>query len=304
MQNTDGEAGKRIFVKVFGFSDVERHALNTVFRLSESRPVTYALWNAEAPQKAELALLDGDSWEAALELANPAHDALKIIWIGERPPRKAALVFARPVQWAAVIEGLDQLYLPLLAEPQEQASQGLDIDLDFDLEPQLDFDISGAAPLVDIDFDLGGEESGQPTEEATTAPMPLEPVTTPSEGPRVLIIGADLEARLYLRARLSIAGLVLVDEAATAAQGLEMAASTAYVAFILDKAVADMSCWKLVRAMRKSAFGVGRIILIGRELSSVDVLRAKFLGLAGALRKPLHPGKLAGLFARFKYSSL
>ena len=300
MQNTDGDAGTRIFVKVFGFNDVERHALNTVFRLSESRPVAYSLWNAEAPQKAELALLDGDSWEAALELANPAHDALKIIWIGERPPRHAAQVFARPVQWAAVIEGLDQLNFP---ESPESAPQSLDVDLDFDLEPQLDFDISGAAPLVDIDFDLGAQTAGEADAEVSTAPMPLKPVAVVSEGPRVLIIGADLETRLYLRARLSIAGLVLVDEAATGAEALQMAASTGYVTFILDKAVGDMSCWKLVRAMRKSALGVGKVILIGRDLSSVDALRARFLGLAGALRKPLHPGRLAALLSRFRYSS-
>ena len=53
MTNTGGEAVKRVFVKVFGFDDVERHALNTVFRLSETRPVAYALWllpgNIQAP---------------------------------------------------------------------------------------------------------------------------------------------------------------------------------------------------------------------------------------------------------------
>ena len=299
MQNTDGEAGKRIFVKVFGFSDVERHALNTVFRLSESRSVAYALWSADAPQKAALALLDGDSWEAGLELANPAHDALKIIWIGERPPRNAVQVFARPVQWAEVIEGLDQLHLPAPPLPDEPASPALDVDLDFDLEPQLDFDISAAAPL-DIDFDLEALTGGEAAAESATEPMPLEAVAASGEESRVLVVGANLETRLYLRARLALAGLVFVDEAATAAEALQMVASCRYRALVVDKAVADMNCWKLVRALRQSTPAVGNVILIGRDLTSVDALRARFTGLAGALRKPLHPGRLAGIFRNLR----
>ena len=35
---------QRIYVSVVGFSDVERHALNTIFRLSEERDVSYAPW--------------------------------------------------------------------------------------------------------------------------------------------------------------------------------------------------------------------------------------------------------------------
>ena len=38
---------QRVFVKVLGFSDVERHALNTLFRLSEDRETGYALWSAD-----------------------------------------------------------------------------------------------------------------------------------------------------------------------------------------------------------------------------------------------------------------
>ena len=33
---------QRVFVKVVGFSDVERHALNSVFRLSEDRDTIYS----------------------------------------------------------------------------------------------------------------------------------------------------------------------------------------------------------------------------------------------------------------------
>ncbi len=122
MNNTGAAAVKQVFVKVFGFGDVERHALNTVFRLSETRPTAYALWVESAPHAAELALIDGDSWEAALELANPAHDGLTLIWVGDQAPARASLVMARPLQWAAMLDGMDAL----LAAPAAAPDLGVD----------------------------------------------------------------------------------------------------------------------------------------------------------------------------------
>lgn len=194
MTNTGGEV-KRIFVKVFGFDDVERHALNTVFRLSETRPIAYAPWTATAPDEADMALIDGDSWEATLELANPAHDELKLIWIGDGAPSRARLVFKRPLQWAAVIEGMDEL---LAADLAPVSAKAPDTDLDLDL-------LSESTALLDLDLDFDSA--------ADTAPAPLEAGAPEPEHAQVLVVDADRDARLYLRARLAMAGMLQVDEA-------------------------------------------------------------------------------------------
>ncbi len=213
MTNTGGEAVKRIFVKVFGFDDVERHALNTVFRLSETRHTAYALWTAAAPEEADMALIDGDSWEATLELANPAHDDLKLIWIGDNPPARARLVVKRPLQWAAVIEGMDQL---LAADLPQTPGSDLDLDL-----------LSESTALLDLDLDFDSE--------APTAPSPLEgPATEPPQQAEVLVVDADRDARLYLRARLAMAGMLLVDEAATGTEALKLMDTRLYKLVILD----------------------------------------------------------------------
>jgi hypothetical protein len=52
--------------------------------------------DAAAPDEADMALIDGDSWEATLELANPAHDDLKLIWIGDNPPPGPAWCSSAP----------------------------------------------------------------------------------------------------------------------------------------------------------------------------------------------------------------
>lgn len=115
---------QRVFVKVMGFTDVERHALNTVFRLSEQGGTAYTLWVEDAPEPARLALIDGQSYEARLELESPANAALKLIWVGAVAPAEAWRVFERPIAWTEVVKAMDELFVP---------PQPLDLDLGFDI---------------------------------------------------------------------------------------------------------------------------------------------------------------------------
>ena len=115
----------RSFVKVIGFSDVERHALNTVFRLSEQGDTVYCPWEPGAPEAPQLALVDGQSYEAPVEMASGNFDGLKLIWVGEGAPQEALHTFHRPIAWPQVVQAMDRVFAP--AEP-------LDFDLDFDLD--------------------------------------------------------------------------------------------------------------------------------------------------------------------------
>ncbi|SDM49998.1 Response regulator receiver domain-containing protein [Polaromonas sp. JS666] len=274
MTNTGGEAVKRIFVKVFGFDDVERHALNTVFRLSETRPTAYALWTAAAPEEAELALIDGDSWEAAIELANPAHDDLNLVWIGDNAPSRARLAIKRPLQWAAVIEGMDAL---LEAEHPQAAGKPAEAELDLDLLSE-----SGAVLDLDLDFDS----------QAPTAPAPLEEPAAEAQQAQVLVVDADRDARLYLRARLAMAGRLVVDEAASGAEALKLMDTRLYKLVILDMDLPDIDGWEMVKRVEASRPPVEFLILTGSKLTPLDAVRGWFAGARGSLRKPLHPGKL------------
>lgn len=111
---------QRVFIKVVGFTDEERHALNTVFRLSEQCRTMYQLWTPEAPEPAGMALLDGLSYEAPVEAESPQSPDFKMLWIGPDAPPQAWRSFARPIAWPKIIEEMDALFV---GEP-----------LDFDLE--------------------------------------------------------------------------------------------------------------------------------------------------------------------------
>jgi len=121
---------QRIYIKVVGFSDEERHALNTVFRLSEQCRTMYQLWTPQAAEPARVALLDGQSWEARVEAESPLHRDLRLLWVGPNPPATIWRSFQRPIVWTEVIAGLDAVFDPeagvdldLAAEPDSVMSQ-------------------------------------------------------------------------------------------------------------------------------------------------------------------------------------
>jgi CheY-like chemotaxis protein len=266
---------KRIFVKVFGFSDRERHTLNTIFRLSEDRPLAYAPWSAAAPYAAEVVLIDGNNWEAALELAKPENDALTLIWVGDNAPARASLAIARPLQWSAVIERVDQL----LAFPSLRVAPTIGADDDVDLDR-----LSEAHALSGFNQDAKVQ--------VVTAPLPLNPLAADPDRPHVLVIDANPEARFYLRAKLATAGLPQVDEAATGAEARLCLRSRVYKMVLLDLDLPDLASWQLVKQIRSSRPAIEVLILTGSKLSRLDAMRGRFAGAHSSLRKPLDPVKL------------
>lgn len=261
---------QRVFVKVVGFTDVERHALNTLFRLSEQGPVTYSLWMPDAPQQPRLALVDGQSYEAPMAVESPGQDPdLKVIWVGEEPPALAWRVFDRPLHWPHVIKAMDGL----LGPPQE---------LDFDLEQE-----------SDLDFDL---DSGLEAED--TQPQPLGAQQPPEPVRRALIISADLAERLYLRARLALADLPLADEAESAAQAIEMTRADAYAVTLLDFDLPSTQGWEMVKQLQQARPRLPHLIVIKRNATLMDNFRAWNAEIEACLGKPPDPARLAGLLEK------
>ncbi len=234
--------GTTVFVKVVGFRDVERHALNTVFRLSMERSTCYALWTPDAPVMPHVALIDVESYEASMALASPGlNPNLKLICVGAGAPAQAYRIFARPLNWTAVLHALDQLF----------ASAG-----------------------VDIDIDLDGEASN----------------TVIPPGVRVtLLVDPSRDERLYLRARLSLAGLIEVDEAESVAQAQVMARERHYDLAIIDVDTAD-DPWSLVERLVAQQPPVGSVVVTTVNTSWQMHERAELAGCRAVLDKPYDPG--------------
>lgn len=253
---------KRIFVKYFGFSEPERHALDTVFHLSESGAMAYAPWTPVSPEPPAVMLVDGESWEAVLELANPANDGIRLVWVGHGAPAEAWRVFAAPVRWSAVIEALDAEFAPVSAKA---------LSLDLDLQHTQD---------MDVQFDA----------EDDTAPMALE--GAPASTRRVLVVDAGRHARLYLRAKLASAGLPDVDEAASGAEALALLTSHTYHLVIVDLGLTDMDSWQVVKAVDRTRPVIAHMFITGSDPAWWRGLQARYGGAQVYLPKPLDPEKL------------
>jgi CheY-like chemotaxis protein len=242
---------QRIYIKVVGFSEEERHALNTVFRLSEQCRTTYQLWTPAAAEPPRVALLDGQSWEARVEAESRVGRDLRLLWVGASPPPSVWQAFARPLGWGRVIETLDAMFAP--AEPAE-------------LEPD------------------PGPDSVMSQKQA-------------------LIVSADRDERLYLRARLALARLTQVDEAETGAEAFELVREKQYDVALVASRLADTDPWTLLRRLRGGSRAIRHIALTRASRSPPERLRA-WLGGAILLEHPPHPERLDAWLSRIEVGPL
>lgn len=239
------------WVKVVGFNDVERHSINTLFRLSETRIPSYALWTADVHSAPHVALIDLESYEGALEMESPRYNPnLKHICVGSNATPKAWRMFARPVEWGALVQEMDSLF-----------SVSIDIDLDV------------------------------PLEEVASQPMP--------PGIKVaLIVGLSREDRLYLRARLSLAGITDVDDATSAAEATEFLTRRQYGLVVVSLELTDADPWSLVRALKDMPLPVHSVVVATQSPSWTAIDAAEKAGCAGLLEIPFQPAHVYALLQK------
>jgi CheY-like chemotaxis protein len=242
----------KIYVRVVGFRDVERHALNSVFRLSNGRAVSYALWSPDAPEAPRLALIDLESYESGIELASPGlNPEMKMICVGGGVHTQATHSFLRPLHWPEVVRAMDSLFV---------SAQQLEAGLDFN-------DTSGA--------------------DLAAAPSRL-----------ALLVAPLREDRMYLRARLALAGMALADDAATGEQALMLSKLQRYDLVLVSLEVVDMDGWELIRQLVLLEPAIGSVIAISSDTSWLMQEQAQASGCVGLLTKPFEPKKVDQLLQK------
>jgi CheY-like chemotaxis protein len=212
---------QRVFIKVVGFTDEERHALNTVFRLSEQCRTMYQLWTPDAPEAPGMALLDGASYEGRLEAEMPGNGDLKLLWVGPGAPEQVWRSVDRPISWPAI---------------------------------------------------------GAPT-----TGMSLK---------HALIVCADRDQRLYLRARLSLAHLTQADEAESGTQAVELARAKQYDLALVGFGLPDMDGWAVLRELRDGKRPIPHVAVTKARRSLPEHVRAWLGGAEALLDAPPHPARL------------
>jgi CheY-like chemotaxis protein len=238
--------GSSVYVKVVGFTDVERHALNTLFRLSSVRPTAYSLWTPDLQVAPHLALIDVDAYEAGLELASPSlNPRLKMICVGHDAPANAWRTFERPINWPEIVKAIDSLFAP--SETKNEDGDYCDTVAGF---------------------------------------------KTPPGFKVTLLVDPSREDRMYLRARLALAGHAEVDDAQTGEQALALAKKRRYDLIVVGLDVPDMDGWELIRQLVNLEPAIGRIVVTTSDTGWHMRERAESAGVGGLLDKPYNPQQI------------
>ncbi len=240
-----------IWVKVVGFSGVERHSINTLFRLSVRQTPSYSLWTQDAPAPPHVSLIDLDCHQAEVEMASPTFNPNhKVIAIGGKPHSQAAYSFQRPVDWNVIVRVLDGLFVS----------------------------------HVSLDADTVHHELGE-----TTVPPGMR---------ATLLVGMKPEERLYLRARLALAGLTDVDEADTAERAGPYVSGRHYDVVIISLQLGDVDPWSLVQAFNGMLSAPQAVIVATEKPSWLVMEHADQSGCIGMLEIPFNPPQVSGMLQK------
>jgi CheY-like chemotaxis protein len=242
----------RVSIRVVGFSDVERHALNTLFRLSQQqqadREVAYEAWVEGSTDRPQMVLIDGAGGNASQELSNlHMQRDIGLIWVGAIAPASAWRTFVRPLRWPDVLTAMDTYF----------------------------------GPRPSLDFDLGSETLPAQLEQASQSAA-LEALPS-----RALLADADRDTRLYLQTKLAAYGITFVDEADSLAQVHALLAQHRYQFICIDVDMNDQDPWQAVSAAR----AVAPLLITSKHLGVATKVTARLQGYH-ALQKPLHPDRL------------
>lgn len=214
-----------------------------------------------------------------------------------------------------------------------EAELDLDLDLDFNLDSQaVATQPLAAGPLtqealespapstplvavgdtVHLDLEAeGADYNGHFDPMSQTMPLRLQ-TTQRLMSSRVLVVSADIDERMYLRARLALANLVLVDEASTSTQALAAMENRNHVLgiFNLDDPVVDArTLAEQFRALNPTAQVVAtasirnpsRLALASRWKQWRLKRRLSRVGIADLFDKPHEPKKLVALFSKIAH---
>ena len=105
---------------------------------------------------------------------------------------------------------------------------------------------------------------------------------------QMLLVDPIREDRMYLRARLALAGHAHVEDAETAEQALEFASQHHYDLVIMSLDLPDMEGWALVRQLVNLEPAIGHVVVTTPNTSRESREYAEYAGCLGLLEKPFN----------------
>jgi two-component system cell cycle response regulator len=270
-------------VDVIGFNDVERSMLTSIFALAARRDPAFAQYEPEPGRMPDVYLVDADNPAAFAEFRALHRRAnLPALLVGTGAHGTKCLVLPRPLQWARLLQALDDTVsggdeLPAVAAPPTpQTPHGLRRSL------------SGAS--------LG--RSNSPRD------MPAEAAAKRMLGDTVLVVDDNATVRMFMQAKLAPYGFE-VDIAETGEEAIGLSAAQEYTCVFLDVVLPGIDGYQVCKMIKanKQAIKKTAVVMLTSRSSPFDKLRGSLAGCDEYLTKPLDEDRLLEVIAKFLPSS-
>jgi two-component system, cell cycle response regulator len=270
-------------VDVIGFNPVERSMLTSIFALAARRDPGFVQHDPAAGSSADIYLVDADSPESLGEFQSLSKRAdLRAVLVGAVKAKPGAVVLARPLQWARLLQALE--------------------DTAADLEPDLMLGDALEATARSASLPFGRSQPG--TRSETIAPASTEAARKRALGDTVLVVDDNATVRLFMKAKLAPFGFE-VDYAETGEEAVGLTGTQEYTCVFLDVVLPGIDGYQVCKMIKsnKQAIKKTAVVMLTSRNSPFDKLRGSLAGCDEYLTKPLDEDRLLEVIAKFLPSS-
>lgn len=277
---------EQYLVDVIGFNEVERSMLTSIFALAARRDPGFVQFdpNTTASGAADIYLVDADSEDALKEFKTMSKRSnLPAVLVGAAPADIGFPVVARPLQWARLLQALEDT---VTASGSSRAKD----------------DEDGTLPL--------GRSAVHITSPGRTSPgagaAPLDPAAAKKRalGDTVLVVDDNATVRMFMKAKLAPFNFE-VDFAETGEEAVGLTGTREYACVFLDVVLPGIDGYQVCKLIKanKQAIKKTAVVMLTSRSSPFDKLRGSLAGCDEYLTKPLDEDRLLEVIAQFLPSS-
>jgi two-component system, cell cycle response regulator len=276
---------EQYLVDVIGFNAVERSMLASIFALAARRDPAFLQYDpaSTVSGSADIYLVDAENPEALSEFRMLSKRAnLPAVMIGSKVDGGGFPVLQRPLQWARLLQALEQTVLSA-----RSTGRGNGRDEDEAVQPVTGLSASSA----------GRSHASMPALDAHAAQKR-------ALGDTVLVVDDNASVRMFMKAKLAPFHFE-VDFAETGEEAVGLTGTREYACVFLDVVLPGIDGYqvcKLVKGNRQAIKKTAVVMLTSRS-SPFDKLRGSLAGCDEYLTKPLDEDRLLEVIAKFLPSS-
>ena len=275
------ESSEHHYVDVIGLNEVERAMLNSVFTLAARRSPAFSQHMPGASMASAaptVYLVDADA-PAALAEFQVLHKRtpLPTLLVGTSSHGTGLPVFTRPLQWARLLQALDEVVE----------------------------DGTGVTRLAASD--VGVLRASRPGASPTHKPARSGTESLPARRPgkeSVLVVDDNATVRSFMQAKLAPFGFG-VDFAETGEAAIGLSGQNDYTCVFLDVVLPGVDGYQVCKMIKsnKQAITKTAVVMLTSRSSTFDKLRGSLAGCDEYLTKPLEEDRLLEVIAKFLPSS-